>query len=432
MRKSKHNIISKIKDSEEYFIINLLTGNADVLDPESAASFMEGTISDPAPYIDKGYLMEEEDENRLYREKYLDFLDEYEESDLQIFFIPNYSCNFSCSYCYQESYLSGSEKLNKEVTDTFFKYIDDNFSDRKKYITIFGGEPLLPGKEHENKILSLLDGAESRGLGVAVVTNGYTLESYADIFKGRNIREIQVTLDGTEDVHNRRRPLKNGEGTFEMIVKGIDKALSEGFSVNLRVVVDRENIENLPALAKFAIDRGWTSNPLFKTQLGRNYELHTCQKKENILFSRLEMYEELYDMIKKHPEIIEFHKPAFSVAKYLSDSGELPLPLYDSCPGCRNEWAFDYRGNIYSCTATVGKAGEELGTFYPSVTKKDEIIAEWENRDVTSIPECRDCSMQLACGGGCASVAKNRTGKLCSPDCRPVKELLELGISLYF
>ena len=432
MRKSKHNIISKIKDSEEYFIINLLTGNADVLDPESAASFMEGTISDPAPYIDKGYLMEEEDENRLYREKYLDFLDEYEESDLQIFFIPNYSCNFSCSYCYQESYLSGSEKLNKEVTDAFFKYVDDNFSDRKKYITIFGGEPLLPGKEHENKILSLLDGAESRGLGVAVVTNGYTLESYADIFKGRNIREIQVTLDGTEEVHNRRRPLKNGEGTFEMIVKGIDKTLSEGFSVNLRVVVDRENIENLPALAKFAIDRGWTSNPLFKTQLGRNYELHTCQKKENILFSRLGMYEELYDMIKKHPEIIEFHKPAFSVAKYLSDSGELPLPLYDSCPGCRNEWAFDYRGNIYSCTATVGKAGEELGTFYPSVTKKDEIIAEWENRDVTSIPECRDCSMQLACGGGCASVAKNRTGKLCSPDCRPVKELLELGISLYF
>ena len=143
MRKSKHNIISKIKDSEDYFIINLLTGNADVLDPESAASFLEGTIPDPAPYIDKGYLMEEDDENRLYREKYLDFLDEYEESDLQIFFIPNYSCNFSCSYCYQESYLSGSEKLNKEVIDAFFKYVDDNFSDRKKYITIFGGEPLL-------------------------------------------------------------------------------------------------------------------------------------------------------------------------------------------------------------------------------------------------------------------------------------------------
>jgi hypothetical protein len=29
-------------------------------------------------------------------------------------------------------------------------------------------------------------------------------------------------------------------------------------------------------------------------------------------------------------------------------------------------------------------------------------------------------------------VAKNNTGKICSADCRPVKELLELGFSAYF
>ena len=60
------------------------------------------------------------------------------------------------------------------------------------------------------------------------------------------------------------------------------------------------------------------------------------------------------------------------------------------------------------------------------------IIEQWESRDVTSIPECRECSVQLACGGGCGSVAKNRTGTICSPDCRPVKELMELGFKAYF
>jgi uncharacterized protein len=40
--------------------------------------------------------------------------------------------------------------------------------------------------------------------------------------------------------------------------------------------------------------------------------------------------------------------------------------------------------------------------------------------------------MQLACGGGCGSVAKNKTGNICSADCRPVKELIELGFSRYF
>jgi len=59
-------------------------------------------------------------------------------------------------------------------------------------------------------------------------------------------------------------------------------------------------------------------------------------------------------------------------------------------------------------------------------------MCEWERRDVTAISECSNCSVQLGCGGGCGSVAKNRTGKACSPDCRPVKELLELGMSQYF
>jgi uncharacterized protein len=53
-------------------------------------------------------------------------------------------------------------------------------------------------------------------------------------------------------------------------------------------------------------------------------------------------------------------------------------------------------------------------------------------RDVTFIPECRECNLQLACGGGCGSVAKNRTGSACSSDCRPVTELLELGFAGYF
>ncbi|MFW5851639.1 MAG: SPASM domain-containing protein, partial [Bacteroidota bacterium] len=85
-----------------------------------------------------------------------------------------------------------------------------------------------------------------------------------------------------------------------------------------------------------------------------------------------------------------------------------------------------------SCTATVGKADEKLGTFYPSVSLDTKTIEEWEERDVVSIEACKDCSVQLACGGGCASVAKNQSGSVSSSDCRPVQDLLELGIGTYF
>ena len=57
---------------------------------------------------------------------------------------------------------------------------------------------------------------------------------------------------------------------------------------------------------------------------------------------------------------------------------------------------------------------------------------QWASRDVTSIEACRNCPVQLACGGGCGSVAKNKNGSILSHDCRPVKELLEIGFKAYF
>ena len=196
--------------------------------------------------------------------------------------------------------------------------------------------------------------------------------------------------------------------------------------------MDKQNISGLVDLTRFAIEKKWTENPFFKTQLGRNYELHSCQTGHENLFTRVEMYEELYKLLKEFPEIAEFHSPAFSISRFLSENGELPQPLFDSCPGGKTEWAFDYTGKIYPCTAMVGKSGEELGEFYPDTFLKESKCDPWQDRDILAISECRDCHLQLACGGGCGAVSKNRTGTVMAPDCRPVKELMEMGLSLYF
>jgi len=436
---SNYNIFSKIRDSENHFIVNLLSGNADILNSSDAVkidAIRQGEGCADIAFFDelteKGYITDESDEAKAYRRKYLDFIDSREKDEIQIFFVPNYSCNFACSYCYQDQYQNSGSELKKNVIDAFFNYVAKEFTSRRKYITIFGGEPLLNSPRQKDIITYIISKAVEADLSLCFVTNGYYLEEYVPDLKNGKIREIQVTLDGTASVHDNRRFLKGGGPTFEKIVSGIDACLNANIDVNLRVVIDRENIDNLADLAKFAIDKGWTTNNFFKTQIGRNYELHHCQSSPDKLFDRVSLYESLYDMINKNPHIIEFHKPAYSISKFLSENGELPDPLFDSCPACKTEWAFDHTGNIYSCTATVGKTDESLGTFYPEVTRKETIIEQWESRDVTSIQECKDCSLQLACGGGCGSIAKNRTGSISSPDCRPVKELMELGFASYF
>lgn len=426
---SKHNIISRISGSNEYFIVNLLSGNADILDEATYNNLNDLQLSDDL--LERGYLTNPDEERKLFRKKYLDFIDSRENDEIQIFFVPWYACNFACSYCYQDEYENEKTILTTQVIDAFFKQIQTQFPNRKKYITLFGGEPLLTGSTHKSLVLYFLQKVKETNLQVAIVTNGYTLKEYLPAFSKEIIREIQVTLDGTAGYHNKRRYLKDHSPTFLQISEGIDLLLQNNYPVNLRMVVDRENLADLPDFAQCTIDKGWTGSPNFKTQLGRNYELHHCQSQRQKLYTRLELYQDLYKLVQEHPHILEFHKPAYSISKFLFENGELPEPLFDSCPACKTEWAFDFTGKIYPCTATVGKKDEQVGEYYPAFSLNESMVCNWEERDVTAINDCKNCSLQLACGGGCGSVAKNRTGSVNSPDCRPVKELLEMGISLY-
>jgi uncharacterized protein len=428
---SKHNIVVPVKDSDSFLVVNPLYEAADLITAEEK-DLLLSEDDRTGDFADRGYLTEDSREKSAFKLAYLDFVDRRDNDEIQLFFVPNYSCNFACSYCYQEGYHASSKETERPVMDAFFDYIESAFAHRRKYVTVFGGEPLMPGERQRELMRYFLDKAREAHLEIAFVTNGYTLSSYVSLLRDYAIREIQVTLDGTESVHNQRRYLKGKKPTFQKIVEGVDACLNAGIPINLRMVADRDNLENLPDLAQFAIDKGWTASELFKTQIGRNYELHHCNSSPGRLFDRVSLYAALYELLKEHPHIVEFYKPAFSIMRHLAENGELPMPLFDSCPACKTEWAFDFTGTIYSCTATVGKRGEELGSFYPHVTLNQEAIEVFQERDVTTIEACRSCSLALACGGGCASVAKNKNGAVLTPDCRPVKELLSLGTAFYF
>lgn len=428
---SKYNIFSKVHESEEYFLVNALSNNADLLTKEEASTFANSDVQENKEFKEKGYMVDPKEECKVFKRKYLDFVDARDSDEIQIFYVPNYFCNFGCTYCYQSGYFQRKTSFNPVVVDQFFDYIRLHFTGRKYYITLFGGEPLSGDTDNSEFLKYFIGKCNEQHSELAVVTNGYYLKDYVALLSDALVREIQVTLDGTEVIHNKRRPLKNGKGTFREIVEGIDLALKHPLPINLRMVIDRENIKELLELSRFVKKKNWTSSTNFKTQLGRNYELHVCQPEQGRLYTRIELYRELYDLIIQYPEILEFHKPSFSVSKHLFEQGELPASLYDSCPACKTEWAFDYTGTIYPCTASVGKPGEELGTFFPEVKLYKDRIQDWQNRDILNIPECMDCNLALACGGGCGMVSKKKKGTLHAPDCRPVKELLKLGISLY-
>ena len=95
MIKSKHNIVSKVAGSENYFVVNLLSGNADLLTREEADVL---SLKDPAldenpqlvgDLIQNGYITTSESENKIYRNRYFDFVDQRDDEEVQLFFVPN-------------------------------------------------------------------------------------------------------------------------------------------------------------------------------------------------------------------------------------------------------------------------------------------------------------------------------------------------------
>ena len=127
------------------------------------------------------------------------------------------------------------------------------------------------------------------------------------------------------------------------------------------------------------------------------------------------------------------YSPGFKGIKYLIKTGELPFPLFDSCPAYKTEWAFDVKENIYGCTTSCGNlsycAGKVNGN---DVLINDNLTEEWKTRSILTIEKCKSCSFALFCGGGCGVMSKEHNGGVHKPDCKDIEKIINLGVNYYF
>ena len=443
---AKNNIIVKIENIEnsEYAILNPVSGSFDIMGDREYKLIRDLDKEKTSDKEFSNYLLErgyafnnQSEQGKAINKAYEDFKKELADSQVQLMLVPTYGCNLACSYCFQHGMTNKLNLITKETVDAFFNYVRSHFSGKsqKPFITLFGGEPLVKSAAQKNIIKYIVDKCVTQDYELSVVTNGYDFVSYIDILKKARIKEIQFTLDGSRKVHDSRRATVNKKGSFNRIIEGIEAAIKNKMPVNLRSVFDLENIEDMVNLAEYIDKKGWLDLPadLFKTQIGRNYELFECYAKPQHLLSQVELWGKFISLSRKYPVLSKYHKPDFKGIRQIVDVGEMYMASFDTCPACKTEWVFDLYGNIYGCTATCGRTEHLLGTFWPEINLNEDAINKWKSRDTKNIPECGDCKYDVICGGGCGVVAANKNdGNILSPDCRPVKELIDMGVNYYF
>jgi len=171
-----------------------------------------------------------------------------------LYLMPTGRCNCICKYCY---FPVGTEKENPElfmkIAESFTKHIISSNTTARPQIRFTGGEPWL-----EKELLSAVTDhflTRVQNGWVVINTNGTILpENRLKDFKGEKRLIHVISLDGPELLHDSRRKMQNGNGSFQKVIKGIKMLQDLKLPVYLNAVLDCESSAHLPELIRFISD----------------------------------------------------------------------------------------------------------------------------------------------------------------------------------
>ena len=147
--------------------------------------------------------------------------------------------------------------MTVEMIDKVFEINPD-----LKRIGFFGGEPFLP----ENRGLVEYILRKAPNANFYAITNGFYLENYMDLLQSVRFSNIQITLDGTENNHNKTRFEIKGQPTYDKILSGIQKCLSADIPVTIRMNLSSENFEDLLREKSIIESTDWGRKAKFEIQ----------------------------------------------------------------------------------------------------------------------------------------------------------------------
>ena len=256
---------------------------------------------------------------QLYSDGYLATGDEWEDFVQQrkksynelsykflFYFIPSWKCNFRCTYCHFYENIGAKSKISiheaKKTAEYLTNYLIKLYQGSKKEVdltvVLYGGEPLLMEVENEAFLSSLFEFSKNSGLKInislSIITNGYLFdESTYNIYSKYNLIGAQITLDGERDYHNRKRFCAgNNKDTFDIILGNLKKAMNyDKLHITLRINIDEDNVDNIPALLKLLRDEGLDRNiSLSISPVFSNVNVKGAIKKKNVLQKYVDIF----------------------------------------------------------------------------------------------------------------------------------------------
>ena len=451
MQPSTFNLRVPLK-SGDVFVMNTLT-DAQVVVSSDAARLLDGAAADDcwagsadadarealATLAEHGFLVRDAaSEQAALAARFAEFREDA--SQLRITILTTLQCNFACDYCYQGDHGEAGRVAPKMSPETAARTADwivqqlDEVRPARLSLTFFGGEPLLNVPAMRLIAERCAQATASRGVQqvVSIITNGLLLTpEIVDQMLPLGLTGVKVTLDGDRETHDRMRPLRGGQGTFDRIIENVRRVASR-----VRIAIggnfDASTAERYPALLDFLKEQefaGRISKVAFKpvirpvepekpagiiplTVVGPDRALlnGSCMSSAGSGGTRpgsacdsCHFVDEQMSMLREETKRRGFPTP---------DGVHMgPCELYR-----RHSHTIGPDGALYACPGFTGDNSLAVGhTTAPPEAAQAESAARFER--LAPWRQCGDCSFIPVCGGGCAVASHAELGDMEAPSC---------------
>lgn len=408
MNPSRYNLIFPYKG--KYVLFNTATGSILLIDGQMKEALEKNNLS----LLDEerrttlkatGVITDDTDERKTVRARYE--RSKHDNSRAHVSVITTYQCNLSCVYCYQGKGEVERKRMDTKTALSLIPFVKATASPAATLgVMLFGGEPLLNMPVNVLLARELRAWCEETGKAFALsaVTNGTLLTpENVEVLSEYNC-SIMTVLDGPKDIHDSRKRYKHGGGTFDDIVRGLERVRDRHLKTILRINVDETNERHvLPLLEVVKETLGGVTlsiKPVFSSPACTSYRYCVPAERE------MEIEDDLYRRARGMGFPVE--------------QPEKPSPLGACAAETDACFTIDPYLRLFRCVILAPFEENAVGTLREGDARPalNTLYSDFSSRDPFTLSACRDCELVPVCRGGCPAEALKKEGTTHASVCK--------------
>ena len=325
----------------------------------------------------------------------------------------SHDCNLSCRYCFAgegEYNQNKRELMSYEVGKRALDYLVENSGSRRNLeVDFFGGEPLMNWDVVKRLVEygRSIEEQNNKKFRFTLTTNGVLLNDDILEFANKEMSNLVLSIDGRREVHDRMRPFRGGQGSYDKIIDKFKKAADSRDQMNyyVRGTFTRNNLdfsEDVKHLAELGFE-----------QISVEPVVASPEEDYAIREEDVPMILEQYDKLAKY--LLDRRKEGKPVNffHFMIDlsGGPCVAKRLSGCGSGTEYMSVTPTGDLYPCHQFVGKDEFRLGSVYEGITNP-EVQNEFKLCNVYAKEKCRECFAKFYCSGGCAANSYNFSGDI--------------------